>query len=101
MTRPVRPDFWTCRHARARIQGRAIRAQTLDIVLNYGTEEEAGGGRTLIRLDRNTRLEIERDRPEMRRRLGIYAILAAETVVTVCHDTRHHRSRRGRRKSSC
>lgn len=98
MTRSVRSPFRTCRHARARMQGRAIRAQSLDTVLNYGTEEKAHGGRTLVRLDREMRLELERDHPEMRGRLGIYAILAAETVVTVCHDTRRHRGRRSRRR---
>ncbi|WP_299842681.1 hypothetical protein [uncultured Jannaschia sp.] len=100
MTRSVRSGFRTCRHARARMQGRAIREKALDLVLDYGTEEKACGGRTRVRLDRDTRLELERDHPELRGRLGIFAILAVETVVTVCHDSRHHRSRRNHRRRS-
>ena len=98
--RPVRPGLRTCRHARARMQGRGIRAHALELVLTYGTEERACGGRTLVRLDRDTRLEIEGEHPELRGRLDIYAILATETVVTVCHDDRHHRGRRNRRHRS-
>lgn len=94
----TRPGFRTCRHARARMQGRAIRAQALDLVLAYGTEKMAGGGRTRVQLDRDTRAELEQEHPELRGRLGIYAVLAVETVVTVCHDTRHHRGRRNRRR---
>ena len=82
------------------MQGRAIRAQALDLVLAYGSEEPAWGGRTLVRLDRDTRLELERERPQLRGRLDIYAVLATETVVTVCHDNRHHRGRRNRRHRS-
>ena len=100
MTRPARLGFRTSRHARVRMQGRAIRAQALDLVLAYGSEEAAGGGRTRVQLDRATRLELERERPDLRGHLDIYAILATETVVTVCHDDRHHRSRRNRRHRS-
>ena len=99
MTRPLRPEFRTCRHARARMQGRAIRAQALDLVLAYGRDEAAFGGRTLVRLDRDTLHELEAEHPELRGRLEIHAVLATETVVTVCHDSRRNRCRRNRRRT--
>lgn len=98
MTRPIHQGFRTCRHARARMQGRAIRAQALDLVLAYGHDEAAFGGRTLVRLDRDTRHELEAEHPELRGRLEIHAVLATETVVTVCHDSRRNRRRRTRRR---
>lgn len=64
----------------------------------YGCDEEAFGGRTLVRLDRDTLHELEAENPELRGRLAIHAILATETVVTVCHDSRRHRRRRNRRR---
>ncbi len=93
MTRHIRSRFRTSRHARARMQGRAIRAKALDLVLDYGTEERACGHRTLLRLDRDLRIELERDHPDLRRHLDIYAILESEAIVTVCHDTGHLRRR--------
>ena len=86
-----RPRFRTSRHARARMQGRGIRAEALNLVLQYGTEENACGGRTLVRLDHDLRKEFEKEHPELRGRLSIYAILASEAVVTVCHDNRRLR----------
>ena len=100
MSRMSRPGFRTSRHARSRMQGRAIRAQALDLVLAYGSEKAAGQDRVRVELDHDTRLELEQECPELRGRLGIYAILAAETVVTVCHDSRHHRNRRTHRHHS-
>ena len=98
MTRPIHPGFRTCRHARARMQGRAIRAQAVDLLLAYGRDEAALGGGTLVRLDRDTRHELETEHPELRGRLEIHAVLATDTVVTVCHDGRRHRRRRNRRR---
>lgn len=91
MTRSVRSGFRTSRHARARMQGRAIRASAVDLVLDFGTEERACGGRTLLRLDRDLRSELELEHPELRGRLGIYVVLASQAVITVCHDTRRLR----------
>lgn len=73
------------------MQGRAIPAKALNMVLDYGTEERACGGRTLLRLDLDLRCELERDHPNLRGHLGIYVILTSEAVVTVCHDTRRLR----------
>lgn len=94
----IHPGFRTCRHARARMQGRSIRAQALDLVLAWGRDETSFDGRTLVRLDRDTLHELEAEHPELRGRLLIHAILATETVVTVCHDSRRHRRRRNRRR---
>lgn len=98
MNRSIHPRFRACRHARARMQGRSIRTQALDLVLAYGTDETSFDGRTLVRLDRDTRDELEVEYPELRGRLEIHAVLATDTVVTVCHDRRHHQRRRNRRR---
>jgi hypothetical protein len=80
------------------MQGRAIRAQAVDLLLAYGRGEAAFGGRTLVRFDRDTRHELEAEHPELRSHLEIHAVLATATVVTVCHDGRHSRRRRSRRR---
>jgi hypothetical protein len=86
-----RPKLRPSRHACAPMQGHGIEAKALDLVLQYGTEEQACAGRTLVRLDHDLRREFERDCPELRDCLGIYIILASDAVDTVCHDDRRLR----------
>ena len=92
----IPPAFRTTRHARARMQGRSIREQALNLLLAYGTEEKACGCRITIRFDRDTRAEMEADYPHLRGHLDIKAILETDVVVTACYDDRHHRDRRSR-----
>ena len=96
MTHSLPSVFWTTRHARARMQGRSISAQALELLLAYGTEEKACGCRTMIRFDRDIRTELEADYPHLRGHLDIKAILETDVVVTACYDDRHHRDRRSR-----
>jgi hypothetical protein len=93
MSRHALGNFHVCRHARSRMQGRAIRDRAVDLVMRYGSEERASGGRTLVRLDRDLQRELETAHRDVEGRLGIYVILAADVVVTVCHDTRRRRRR--------
>lgn len=82
----VLSDFRVTRHARTRMQGRSTGANTVDVVLRYGTEERAAVGRPLVRLDHEFRAELSRKHPHLRGRLGIYIVLADGAIVTVCHD---------------
>jgi hypothetical protein len=96
MTHSIPSAFWTTPHARARMQGRSISAQALDLLLAYGTEDKACGCRITIQFDRDTRAELEAEYPHLRGHLDIRAILEADVVVTACYDDRHHRDRRDR-----
>ena len=86
-------------HARARMRQRAIDAEALETLLDFGREAFDHRGGSVFYLDKRARRRLERDAGnESRRRLaklaGLYAVVSGDGhVVTVGH--RYRRITRG------
>ena len=86
-------------HARARMRQRAIDAEALEALLDFGREAFDHRGGSVYYLDKRARKRLERDAGnESRRRLaklaGLYAVVSGDgEVVTVGH--RYRRIGRG------
>ena len=78
-------------HAAARMQQRGIRAQALEVLLDYGRVAHVEGGRDIVYFDKKARARLAKvgDSRDAGHLTRTYAILAPDgTVVTVGHRFR-------------
>jgi Domain of unknown function (DUF4258) len=83
------------KHAEIRMQQRAIRRDTLESLIIYGEERDAGGGCKALYFSKNAMRELRQDlSPRVAKELRIraYAILSSDNaVLTVGHRFRKWR----------
>lgn len=85
-------DSAVTRHARARMQQRAIRPETLDYLMAFGREAFDHRGGMVLYFDKAARRRLARARPQakdLERLTRCYVVLSKEgEVVTVGHRSR-------------
>ena len=86
----------TTRHASTRQQQRGIPSLLVDLLLDFGSSEPAGGGASMLFFDKQAKRRLERYAGPvaklLQEHLDVYAIVSDQTVITTGH--RYDRIRR-------
>lgn len=77
------------KHAAIRQQQRGIPPLMIDLLLDFGSSEPAGNGTFLLFFDKSARRRLESYAGPLAKvfqeHLGVYAVVANETVITTGH----------------